>query len=170
MARMDVFEDDELSRFAAWYLSMKPNLPLKPPMDNSLHFVDGLHALVLWREGRFQVELITVSPGVNIPPHAHPNVDSFEVNLNGGVNFFIENQRTMSGALLSRRQGDYAAFYGQPMRVRPGVLHWAEFSPTGGVFMSIQHWPEGINMESVGCDWNGEKTMGEKHSKVLNHG
>ncbi len=159
--------DDELSRFATWYLSQSPNLPVKPPMDKALHIVEGLHAVVLWRQERFQVELISCSSGIVIPPHSHPNVDSYEVNLNGAVDFFIGDRRTIPLSVLNRQEGIHCAWYGLAVRVRPGVIHRADFGAEGGVFMSIQHWPEGLEMASVGCDWDGNKTMGPTHSTIL---
>ena len=136
-------------------------------MDNAIHFVEGLHTTVLWREGRFQVEMVTCAPGTKIPPHSHPNVDSFEVNLNGGVDFFIDGRRTIPLSVLNRRNGDHCQWYGLAVRVLPGVQHWAEFGPNGGTFLSVQHWPEGIPMTAVGFDWDGEMTMGDRHSSRI---
>ena len=69
--------NDELTDFLEWYLDegVSPYVPL----NRSLHFVEGLTSLCIYRHGQFQVELVTVTPNTYIPPHTHPNVDSYEV-------------------------------------------------------------------------------------------
>jgi hypothetical protein len=158
---------DDLSRFAEWYLTDPTNLPVKIPADRAIHAVEGLHGVVLYRAGRFQVQLLVCAPNVKIPPHAHPNVDSYEVSLDGGIDFVIAGRRTIPLKVLARRMGGVSAWSGFAVRVRPGVVHWANVGPEGGAFMSIQHWPEGMDMSSVGHDWDGEATMGPKHSEDL---
>lgn len=157
---------DDLARFATWYLSGKPNLPMRPPAGKVVHFVDGVHtkaqSLVIWREGRFQVEQVACEPGLVIPPHSHPNVDSFEVHLNGGVDFVIEGRRPIPRSLLGKRD-----WYGMAVRVRPGVVHWAETGPEGGAFLSIQEWPEGIEMSAVGHDWREASAIDWKSSAFV---
>lgn len=155
--------DDALSCFAREYLAHAPNFPFRPPCDRAVDAVEGLHGIVMWREGRFQAQCLICAPNTIIPPHAHPNVDSYEVHIDGGVDFFVGERRVIPLRVLGRRQGDSSAWYGWAVRVRPGVVHRAEVGPHGGAFLSIQHWPEGIPMSSVGHDWAGA-TMGPRHS------
>ena len=53
------------------------------------------------------------------------------------------------------------------MRVRPNDVHGGVFGPGGGVFLSIQHWLNGVEPHCVARDYTGI-TMGRDHqSKVL---
>lgn len=153
---------DELSVFARDYLSGGDRLPFRPPVDAGIQTVEGVHGLVIWREGRFQVQLFICAPNVVIPCHSHPNVDSYEVVTDGLVDFVIDGERVVHTEGLKRRKGDHSAWFGIAARVRPGAKHGGFVGPNGGSFMSIQHWPEGIPMSSVGHDWVGE-TMGPRH-------
>lgn len=159
--------EDDLAWFAEWYLAHAPNLPIQIPADRAIDTVEGLHGIVLYREGRFQVQMLICAPNVKIPPHTHPNVDSYEVSLDGGIDFIIDGRRTIPLKVLDRRAGDASAWRGFAVRVRPGVLHWANVGSQGGAFLSIQYWPHGLEMTSVGHDWDGAATMGPKHSKEL---
>ena len=52
---------DELSHFAHWYLSGHVD-KIYPPMQNGLFFYEGISGIVLYRTGKFQVELFFKSP------------------------------------------------------------------------------------------------------------
>ena len=73
--------DDELTDFLNWYLDA--GLRIFTPLDNSIHFVENLTSTCIYRHEQFQVEFVTVKPNTYIPPHTHPNVDSYEVALKG---------------------------------------------------------------------------------------
>ena len=51
-------------------------------------------SLCIYRHEPFQVELVTVKPGTYIPPHTHPNVDSYEVALRG-IEFYSGGKTTL---------------------------------------------------------------------------
>jgi hypothetical protein len=48
------------------------------------------------------------------------------------------------------------------VRVRPNDLHGAVVGEGGGVFLSVQHWLNGVKPHCVGSDCNGV-TMGKNH-------
>ena len=64
--------DDDLTDFLQWYLDAGQRI--FTPLNKSIHFVDGLTSLCIYRHEPYQVELVTVKPGTYIPPHTHPNV------------------------------------------------------------------------------------------------
>ena len=84
--------DDDLTDFLQWYLDAGQRI--FTPLNKSIHFVDGLTSLCIYRHEPYQVELVTVKPGTYIPPHTHPNVDSYEVALRG-IEFYSGGKTTL---------------------------------------------------------------------------
>lgn len=55
---------------------------------------------------------------------------------------------------------------GKTLSLRPNAVHGGIFGPSGGVFMSIQHWLNDLKPRCVAADYNGP-VMGKDHvSKV----
>lgn len=149
--------DDELTEFLQWYTQAAP--PISVPRGAApVTFVEGVTGTVLYRLGNFQVQLFTVTPGAVIPPHHHPNVDSYEMSLWGVTFYLLENGERLQIHPNIMRQG------GQVIRVLPETDHGAEASRWGGCFLSIQQWLNGVKPSSVGNDWAGAETMGAEHS------
>ena len=145
---------DELEHYLASVIKEKPIL--NPP-SNGLTFVEGLCAYVVHREGQFQTQFIIVNPGIKIPEHQHPNVDSFEVTVYG-INF------THSGQMALREDQNV---FGRSIRVRPRDIHGGWAGEKGGCFISVQHWQNGVAPTSVGLDWDGEDMGAIHRSKII---
>lgn len=123
-------------------------------------------ALVIYRKGQFQVEMIIVPPNSFIPEHVHPNIDSYEVSVGGGLCLSRNGQWTVRETLdldppspedpnLNRKRGG-------AIRVRPGDVHGGCFGHEGAVFYSVQHWLNGVKPTSVAHDYSG-KVLGPDH-------
>ena len=80
--------DDELSHFLDWYRENPQRIYV--PLENSVHFVEGVTGLTIYRHGEYQVQLFTTTPNTVIPSHVHPNVDSYEVALSG-MEFYLND-------------------------------------------------------------------------------
>lgn len=159
--------DDALANFAKWYLSDLPNLPARPPMDGAVAVVEGVSGVVLWRDGTFQVQMFVCAPNTNVPTHTHPDVDSYEAHLTGGIDFYIDGKLTIPQKAASKAGKNGASrCYGWTARVRPYTPHSAKVGENGGAFLSIQHWLNGIKPTSVGENWDG-KTMGKTHEQSI---
>ena len=158
--------DDELTDFLEWYMEqgVSPFVPFK----KSLHFVEGLTSLCIYRQNQFQVELVTVTPDTYIPPHTHPNVDSYEVSLRG-MEFYLEGKTILPmwfANQLDKKSGLSAAHH-KKVRVLPSSEHSAKAGPEGGCFLSVQHWLNGVEPSAVGMDWKGGSCMGDTHDQQI---
>ena len=158
--------DDELTDFLKWFLDA--NLKIYTPLDNSIHFVENLTSTCIYRYEQFQVEFVTVKPNTYIPPHTHPNVDSYEIALKG-MEFYSNGGTTLpmwysdTPAPNSNLSLAHYLF----VRVPPNDEHSAKAGPNGGCFLSVQHWLNGIEPSAVGMDWKGGSSMGDSHDTQI---
>tara|TARA_A100000172_G_C2991097_1_gene92869 strand:+ start:62 stop:598 length:537 start_codon:yes stop_codon:yes gene_type:complete len=158
--------DDELTHFLEWY--MKTGISPFVPLKKSIHFVEGLTSLCIYRQGSFQVELVTVKPDTYIPPHTHPNVDSYEVALQG-MEFYLEGKTILPMWFANQLDKDsgLSAAHHKKVRVLPSSEHSAKAGPQGGCFLSVQHWLNGVEPSAVGMDWKGGSCMGNSHDNQI---
>jgi len=155
---------DALARFARNFL--EKDFAMRVPQYRAQYFFGGVTGLVLLREPPFQVELFIAEPNVVVPPHRHPNVDSYELFLRG-VELMHEGLAVINRALAEATDpSGLPRFAFSWLRVMPNELHGGRAGPEGGAFLSIQHWLGGTPTGSVGTDWDGA-TMGDIHSKLL---
>jgi quercetin dioxygenase-like cupin family protein len=129
---------DQLDAFAFWWLQTRS---INTPTKSALIHQKDTHGVVLYRQGQFQVELFNVKPNSVIIPHIHPNVDSYEVFVGGDIIFSCDGVEYAQTTL------------GDRIRVKPSSWHGGHFGPSGGVFLSIQHWLNGVEPGFVGDDW-----------------
>ena len=158
--------NDELTDFLEWYLDA--GLRIFTPLHNSIHFVEGLTSLCIYRHEPFQVDLVTVKPDTYIPPHTHPNVDSYEVALKG-IEFHSNGGVTLPMWFANKPSSDSNlpfAHY-RVVRVLPNDEHAAKAGPEGGCFLSVQHWLNGVKPTAVGMDWKGGSCMGDNHDSQI---
>jgi len=127
---------DEIEKFAEWWAT---NRVVKPPraVGDGLVHIGPTHAIVMYRDGPFQVEMLSVAPNSSLPPHRHPNIDSIEVYMAGEIMFRCDGKEN----------------YTSELRIRPNVLHDAVSGPSGGVALSFQYWLNGVPPTFVGNDW-----------------
>lgn len=153
---------DPLERFLEWFLKSGPNIGLIPLMG-AVHKVEDVWSVRWFKHGQFQVQLFVVPPNYVIPEHTHPNVDSFEVYLGGQIRFSHQGKWVVPESALVE-EGEYgtAPMRGMTIRVRPNDLHGGVFGESGGVFMSVQHWLNGVEPHCVGSDYDGI-VMGPNH-------
>ena len=133
---------DELAVFKDWWMALKP---LNTPSIGSLSHVAETHGVVLYRQDPYQVELFNVKPNSEIPPHVHPNVDSFEVFIGGDISFMCDGVWYDQDVL------------GSSIRVLPSSIHGGKFGERGGCFLSVQKWINGVQPKFVGDDWDDEQ-------------
>ena len=162
---MDVLED-----FCSSFLKKAPVLGAVP-FAGAVSKIEDVTAILLYRQGQFQVQMFAVPEGTIIPEHAHPNVDSFEVYVGGNIQLSLDGRHVYSPAILFENKGPLklASRRGERVRVRPNQIHGATIGAGGAVFLSIQHWLNGIKPHCVAADYDGV-AMGEHHLAQVKFG
>lgn len=156
-------ENAELKEFMEWYFH-EDSIRLKPPQDNIL-LLDGGTMVVLYREGQFQVEMVTGPPNFQIPEHTHDDVDSYEVCLSGSLELYANG--IQAGFIRTPRSDGISRSFAQFVPISSSCVHGGRAGPEGACFLSIQRWRDGVKPTHVALNWNG-KSFGDQHKKALN--
>ena len=158
--------DDELTNFLEWFKDSGQRI--NTPLDRSIHFVENLTSTCIYRYEQFQVEFVTVRPDTYIPPHTHPNVDSYEVALRG-IEFYSDGKTVLPMWFANQKDpnSNLSIAHYNVVRVLPSSEHSAKAGPEGGCFLSVQHWLNGVQPSAVGMDWKGGSSMGEGHDSQI---
>ena len=160
---------DDLERFADWYLHRSSPLGFIP-LHDAVSYISGVTAVLLYRDGPYQVQMFVVPPNHIIPEHTHPNVDSMEVYIGGQIRFSHSGKFVITeDEFLNPAPLGLPKMRGKTIRVLPSDLHGGVFGPSGGVFISIQHWINGVDPHCVSADYDGV-VMGEDHLKKVKFG
>jgi hypothetical protein len=161
--------NEDLEVFLEEFLNKSPCVGFIP-LHDAVHMVEDVMSVTWYRNDPFQVQLFITPPNYVIPEHTHPNVDSFEVYLGGQIQFSLHGEfvypeqdvEVPDGYGMSKNRA-------KVIRVLPNALHGGVFGPSGGVFMSVQKWLNGVKPTCVGADYTGV-VMGEKHLKNVTSG
>jgi len=131
-------------RAFARFMLKDDRLLIRPRLD-SITLVSGyVVEVILFREACWQVELITMLPGVAVPKHRHNRVDSCDLML-GGTTASVE----IGGRMVKPFQrGQLAA---NLVRVGKGVWHHGQPEENGAVYLSFQKWDGEPGL--IGEDW-----------------
>ncbi len=138
-----------LKEFSEWYffntgddlIGVPLNVPASPVKVSPL----GLCEFVLFREGKFQAEFITLFAGKVIPKHSHPNVDSVDFHITGTGKSFIGR---WSAPPANLKYGPL----GNRMPIPAGVPHWGH-AMTDVAVVSLQKWKNGVTPTFITDDW-----------------
>lgn len=156
---------DSLTNFLFWFLNSRIGI-----INNFSGIIahEGVVTIPIYRNGQFQVEMVTILP--NRPPwpgeHRHPHVDSYEVGLPGIA--FTKNGKELAQAelIVPVQLGPETFVVCGCIRLFPTDFHGIKDTPQGGLIMSVQKWEDGTTPTSVGNDWIGEPSS-EGHKKIL---
>jgi hypothetical protein len=136
---------DELEDFAERIVSSVPLSSAAP----RLHGSGGMVATLL-REGRYQVEAVSLRGRVVIPPHVHDEFDTIDVPMFGCVQLWLGDRNPFA----HWSDAAFARFIrGKGIRVNAGELHRGKVITSGAMFLSIQRWKDAPG--SVIDDWRG---------------
>jgi len=134
-----------LKAFSNWYLETPGVIPLKAPPTDAIRITKFMSEVVIYRDSPFQVEFVTLFPGEYIPPHHHPNVDSYDINLTG------EGEAVVSGRVWTKKvQSQPRVDLRIPVLAR--AIHYG-FTFNGSAFLSLQKWKEGVPLSFLSEDW-----------------
>lgn len=161
---------DVLKQFCDQFLQKAPVIGAVP-FAGAVSRIEDVTAILLYRRDQFQVQMFVVPEGTIIPEHAHPNVDSFEVYVGGNIQLSLDGKHVYSPSILFENKGPLklASRRGERVRVRPGQIHGATIGAGGAVFLSVQHWLNGVAPHCVGSDYDGV-AMGEDHLAKVKFG
>lgn len=150
--------DDDLDAYARRVL---PALAEARP--GRVERFDAALCRVLLREPPFQVESVTLAPGLRVPPHHHRLADTIEVFIAGSLRAFSIGGRAIlpdcGPDQFARRVPGFA------VRIQAGTVHGATAGPDGAIFLSVQRWRDG-KPRPIGDDWIGE-AVGPLHRRRL---
>lgn len=117
----------------ARYMLDGDRLLIRPQLDSISIFGGYAIEVILFREACWQVELITMLPGVVVPKHRHNRVDSCDLMIGGTPGCVEIGERAISPL----RRGSLAA---NLVRVGKGVWHHGKSGKSGAVYLSFQKW------------------------------
>ena len=130
----EIAPEDELSKFAHFYLNSDLPGKIYTPIKNGLIFEGGMTGIVLYRHEQFQVELFIVKPNLIIPEHTHPDIDSYECFLYG-MNFTHSGKTITNREQALEEKNGYPICSYQTIRVKPNDPHGGTSSKNGGCFL-----------------------------------
>lgn len=165
---MNNFEKlDELQKFAHLFLKNAGVLGAVP-FHGAVDRIENVTSVLMYREGQFQVQMFIVPEGTIIPEHVHPNVDSIEIYVGDNFRLSHSGKFTNPESDIAPDGGPlgFAKLRGHAIRVRPDHLLGGIFGKGGGVFLSIQHWLNGVKPHCVARDYTGT-TMGPDHQEKV---
>jgi hypothetical protein len=158
--------NDQLEEFKDWFFKNIPQLGAVP-LFHAVHKIEDVTSIIWFRQGEYQVQMFVVPGNYIIPEHTHPNVDSIEVYVGGQIKFSHSGKWAINGKDLQVESVfGTSLLRGNTIRVKPNDLHGGLFGSSGGVFLSIQHWLNGVKPHCVAADYSGI-VMGEHHMKSV---
>ena len=134
-----------LKSFAEWYLKDEGRILVSSPPENAICVTQWFSELILYRSSPFQVTLVILFPMKKIPPHYHPNVDAYNINITGNGESIVGGRfvtKVIEGPLTLERR----------IPVLAGAIHYG-MSPEGASFLSIQKWKNHIIPGFLNDDW-----------------
>lgn len=133
------------------------------PLPGVIDFDQGT-AIVLWRDGPFQVELITLRPGAGFPlEHRHPDVDTIDIPFGSTVPLTLGGEPCKAQA---RRRPNGSKVPLLLNRITENDWHGASKVKHGSAFFSVQEWKNGVTPTSVVLNWEGP-VLGANHRRLL---
>lgn len=106
--------------------------------------------ITVYREGRYQAELIRIGANHDIREHAHPHVDTIEIVVGGSGCAWIDGEQVAicrSNEEIARKRD-----VGRYVVIPAGVYHGGFTSSYHGMFLSCQYWRDS-DPRSIVDDW-----------------
>jgi hypothetical protein len=155
-----------IDEFTEWYV--KEGFPMRPPTTDPIYVTDHSYSAIVYREGRYQVELYMLGPNWETPVHSHPGIEYNIIFLNGTV-YGFHNGEKLPDAVdytdIANADGTNIAF-GKHHSFSGESTHIAGTGHKGGLIAITQKWPEGVKMSSQSVHYVGDP-IGPEHSKHI---
>jgi hypothetical protein len=162
---MSLFDQNfTVQEFTDWWLQ---NKIIRPPFLDGIFFTDIAASVILFREGKFQVELYVSKPNSVAPYHGHENVDSVLMYLTGNMVFGKNHiEKDLSKFQIPNATiPEVHCLFGEQEILESGELHNLTTLKEGGSFFSFEKWHD-REPNSVTVNWVGPPT-GELHKNVI---
>lgn len=134
-----------LQAFADWWFAA--GRPFRvPPHPVTRHA--GSHEFIVFRDGQFQLEQVTLFPQHPVPPHCHPDVDSIECHVTG------HGTAEVGGRRLALRPNYRVRDEIRRLPIPAGVTH-SGVAHAVTVALSFQRWRAGVPPTFITDNWRG---------------
>lgn len=143
--------NDDLHDFAEWWIANGSYMP-QSSIQTDNHMIQKIYC-----KFPFQVEMVFSKGGVVIPNHVHPNGDSIEVGVFGGVRLSVNGEDPYP-FVSDDRLSEFTRMRG--LRINSTDLHGGKVLDNGACFLSIQKWK--IEPSSFLIDYVGPE-LDDKH-------
>lgn len=140
----------DLRQFTRWW--WRAGQPYLPPVDNTRR-MEGTHEFVLYRHGPFQVEQVTLYPHIEVPPHSHPNVRTYECHVAGGGDAWLHTARGWEKVPYKPDPSRHVMH--RRLLIEAGQRHKG-VAHVVNVVLSFQHWLNEVPPDFLTNDWEGE--------------
>jgi hypothetical protein len=137
-----------LNEFAEWYKTN--NHPFKPPTTDPIYKTDHSLSAVIYREGRYQVELYYIKPNWITTELTVPGIEYSTLFLSGTISVQSNGQTIYNTDSLGQpNESGLHPLYGMVFSNVVGQADSVEYGPKGACVMVLQKWDEGILMTSM---------------------
>jgi hypothetical protein len=158
---------NNIDEFTKWY--QDNGYPFKPPAGDPIYVTDHTLSSIIFREGRYQVELYLLAPNWITPNHGHPGINHRIIFLNGTVG------GSKNGTFLNdsfewcdnAREDGCNILFGFVNDFTGDDYHQVYTGHRGGLVAITQEWDEGLIMSSQSVQYIGE-SIGPEHEHRVN--
>jgi hypothetical protein len=158
---------NNIDEFTKWY--QDNGYPIRPPAEDPVYVTDHSLSVIVFREGRFQVELYMLSPNWSTPNHGHPGIDHKIIYLSGTIGGSRNGEFINDSAEWAKmaREDGCSVIMGHLTEYVGDDFHTVDVGPMGGMIAITQHWEEGIKMSSQSVQYIGTP-IGPEHGARVN--
>jgi len=153
---------NDIDEFTNWY--RENGWPLKPPASDSVYITDHSLSCIVFREGRYQVELYMLAPNWSTPNHGHPGIEYKIILLNGtiGGTKNLEYVNDSAPWAEQAKPDGTNVLFGLTLDFTSDDYHQVNVGPKGGLIAITQRWDEGLKMSSQSVQYVGDP-IGPQH-------
>lgn len=137
-----------LNEFSNWYIENQH--PIKPPAYEPIYDTGYSLRYVIFREGRFQVEMCVVKPNSIFSTYEpKPGVNHCTLFLSGAFIGYKDNFIELDTSKIGTNPDGTSILLNRTFTESQFNLDKLTTSDQGAAFMSIQHWGDDIPMSSL---------------------
>jgi len=139
----------DVDEFAIWY--KENNHPFRPPTTDPIYRTEISYSTVIYRNGRFQVELFYLRPGCSTTTLESPGIDQCIIFLNGQITAYKDGKIIHDSTAIyeTANEDGTSILFNQIFKLGNESIDHVDYGPKGASIMSIQHWDDGIEMTSM---------------------